>query len=70
MSCPKGNHNLVEILQSYHSWDGSRKVARWCEICGAIVVDIDYDGRINPGGYMKLIGPNHGYHGFKKIKNS
>ena len=56
---PSGKHQLVEILRCRHSWDDSFKVARWCEVCGSIVVDIDYDGRTNPGAVMKLTSPSH-----------
>ena len=32
-------------------------VVRWCKICGAIVVDRDYDGRTNPGQVKKMQFP-------------
>ena len=57
MKCDGHNHNLVEILDSRHSWDESYQVARWCEDCGAIVVDLDYDNRTLPGKYMEMRFP-------------
>lgn len=55
-NCDKGNHN-IPILSVFLSED-EYKVVRWCRNCGAIVVDLDYDGRINPGYFMKMILPS------------
>ena len=53
--CKKGNHSLIEILRD-RGWD-CESVARWCKVCGAVVVDIDYDGRTNPGAIAKMRFP-------------
>jgi len=58
--CEKGNHKLVEIYRSRHAMGGADDVVRWCEVCGSIVVDIDFDNRTNPGQVMKLKGSNIG----------
>lgn len=52
--CKKGNHHLITILCNRHSWDESEEVARWCPDCGAIVVDLDYDGRTQSGRGMGM----------------
>lgn len=54
--CTKGNHDLVVITRSNIS-TGTEKVVRWCCICGAVVVDLDVDGRTSPGYYEKLRAP-------------
>lgn len=59
--CDGKNHNLMEVLSSRHSWDESEQVARWCKDCGAIVVDLDYDGRTQPGRIMKMRFPQKVY---------
>jgi len=47
-NCRKGKHNLIEIcfMPEDHL---SERVVRWCKTCGAVVVDIDCDGRVVPG---------------------
>lgn len=45
MKCDGKNHNLREILRSEDEYEGDA-VAKWCDACGAIVVDLEYDGRI------------------------
>lgn len=30
------------------------EVVRWCRNCGGIVVDVDVDGRTQPGGAMSM----------------
>ncbi len=55
--CKSGQHNLV-IINS-NGCDNEEKVVRWCKDCGAIVVDLDYDGRTNPGHYMKMRLPEY-----------
>lgn len=51
------NHQLVEIAYCGSTYDG-HKVVRWCRQCGAIVVDMDTDGRIAPGYYRKMEIPD------------
>ena len=53
--CKGGDHDLVDI---YKETKGiAEHVVRWCENCGAIVIDIDFDGRTNPGGVMEMEFP-------------
>lgn len=52
--CKSGKHPLTYILNSGNDGFDAYSVARWCPICGAIVVDTDYDGRVHPGGQMKM----------------
>lgn len=54
--CKKGNHELIVVARSSIS-TGTEKVVRWCRVCGAVVVDLDVDGRTNPGYYEKLRAP-------------
>jgi hypothetical protein len=56
--CEKGNHKLVEIHRALHDPIGDvDAVVRWCEICGAIVIDVEFDNRTQPGRIMKMKGP-------------
>lgn len=55
-SCKDGNHDLIVIDSKTH--DGmSIEVIRWCPNCGAIVIDKESDGRLNPGAIMKMRFP-------------
>lgn len=54
--CQKGKHKLVEINRGWHAMGGSEEVVRWCEVCGSVVVDVDYDNRTNAGQVMKMRG--------------
>lgn len=54
--CKRGNHDLVEIASTTVGID-EEKVVRWCKCCGAIVVDLDRDGRTYPGYYMRCVSP-------------
>ena len=54
--CMAGNHRLKKILCRNEGYD-SQYVVRWCEVCGSIVVDVDYDGRTNAGAVMRMKGP-------------
>jgi hypothetical protein len=45
--------NLETIYSDPRSY-GETNVVRWCSDCGAVVVDLDYDGRTKPGGIMKM----------------
>ena len=60
--CVKGLHHLQEISRSSDGFVD--KVVRWCPDCGAIVIDMECDGRIYPGRYKKMMIPNYR----KKIK--
>jgi hypothetical protein len=50
--CAKGKHDLVAIYGEYEHYE--EYVVRWCKDCGAIVVDIDYDNRTEPGGLSPM----------------
>ena len=65
-SCKKGIHPFKVIARfELFGYDES-KVVRWCPECGAVVVDMDYDERTNPGYYKKLQYPNITYkYGFE-----
>lgn len=54
--CKKGKHNFQEIAE-YGATVISIVVVRWCVVCGAIVIDEDYDCRTNPGAVMKMKSP-------------
>ncbi len=58
MSCvvTRKRHDLVEIAQSAHSC-GGYCVTRWCMDCGAVVVDLDYDGYTRPGAIKPMQFP-------------
>lgn len=57
--CKQGNHELVMIYSFYeHGEDDAGIVVRWCKVCGAVVVDEDYDGRTKPGAYMRMKLPS------------
>jgi hypothetical protein len=55
MTCKSGNHSLIVILSSNH-WDCD-EVVRWCKKCGAVVVDVEVDGRVQPGRVMPMKFP-------------
>jgi len=53
--CLQGQHTLIKIYED--GSDMSSNVVRWCEGCGAIVIDKDFDGRTNAGQVMKMKFP-------------
>jgi len=53
----KDKCNLVVIASTVSLSDDSEEVVRWCSHCGAIVVDMDYDDRTNPGYYKPVQFP-------------
>ena len=56
--CKRGNHQLQEVQRTgYPMYD---EVVHWCSVCGAITVDLDYDGRTRPG---RMKGPSALYTG-------
>lgn len=57
--CNFSNHDLIKIYETGN--DMATDVVRWCKICGAIVVDVDFDGRTNPGQGMKMKFPTEIY---------
>ena len=52
-NCIKGKHTLTDIMSVTH-WDESQQVVRWCTVCGSVVIDVDFDGRTNPGDALKM----------------
>ena len=54
--CKAGKHNLKVIYRDGYE-DHDQNVVRWCEDCGAVVVDVDYDNRTNAGQIMKMKFP-------------
>lgn len=53
--CDLRNHNLEEVYRDGYSHES--KVVRWCKDCGAIVVDIDSDGRTYSGKVSEMKFP-------------
>lgn len=47
--CRAGQHPLICILTTAPKWDDECSVVRWCPVCGAVVVDMEYDGRTYSG---------------------
>jgi valyl-tRNA synthetase len=60
MSCvvTRQDHKL-KFIASYMDYRimGASRVIRWCEDCGAVVVDLDCDGRTHPGDVMEMKFP-------------
>lgn len=52
----KCNHDLIPVYIESISRD-EQNVVRWCTKCGAVVVDVDYDGRTMPGKIRKIQVP-------------
>lgn len=55
-NCKKGKHDLIMIC-SMPEDHISECVVRWCNVCGAVVVDIDHDGRTSPGRVVSMKFP-------------
>lgn len=49
------DHSLEDIF--LHGPEMEETVVRWCPTCGAVVIDVDIDGRTNPGAIMKMKFP-------------
>ncbi len=56
--CDGKNHSLIEIYRRRDP-DDIFDIVRWCEYCGAIVIDGEMDGRVKPGGIMKMRFPKN-----------
>lgn len=52
MTTCRGQHDLIAVYS--HGPEMEETVVRWCQLCGAITVDVDYDGRTQPGGVMPM----------------
>jgi hypothetical protein len=60
MSCvvTKQPHQLVDIMSKvYLGAEDARQIVRWCENCGAVVIDVDTDGRTYPGEVQRMLFP-------------
>lgn len=55
MICGK-EHDLIVIYRG-HGSDMCQDTIRWCQMCGAVVGDLDYDGRTNAGGVFEMRFP-------------
>lgn len=52
------DHDLVEITRKpAYVMPDADQIVRWCRSCGAIVVDIDADGRTIPGAIVPMSFP-------------
>lgn len=54
--CREGLHPFKVITRTSLSFN-REEVVRWCPKCGAVVVDMDFDNRTNPGYYKKIEYP-------------
>lgn len=54
--CREGNHKLVDIYVDGYE-DAPGYTVRWCEVCGSVVIDVDYDNRTFAGRCMKMRAP-------------
>lgn len=52
-----GKHELIVLMERGTGDPGVSEVVRWCRNCGASVIDIDVDGRTQPGGEMPMKFP-------------
>lgn len=56
--CKSGKHNLIEIFRARGDIFGDvDAVVRWCAYCGAVVIDEEFDNRLNPGSILKMQFP-------------
>lgn len=62
--CKAGKHNLIVIYSHARAYFESPTV-RWCENCGAVVVDMDVDGRTFAGNIMPMRFPTNNQNGGK-----
>lgn len=53
--CNGINHNLKEVFRVSNSVGDT--VINWCQECGSVVGDTEYDGRVRPGGAFKMLFP-------------
>lgn len=50
-------HRLLVIATSRGNAPGVTHPVRWCQDCGAVVVDTDVDGRVSPGDVWPMTFP-------------
>jgi hypothetical protein len=53
--CKKGYHDLIEVYRS-DEYDHD-DVVRWCRICGSIVIDREFNEKLEPGGILEIMHP-------------
>ena len=54
MACKNGEHKL-KVIYWHSSLRGNEEpTVRWCGNCGAVVVDVDFDGRTNAGAIREM----------------
>lgn len=51
-----GNHPWKEICRDGIPF-GVDHVVRWCPLCGSIVIDTEFDGRLMPGAVRAITSP-------------
>lgn len=51
-------HDLEVIEAVPDPVPGAYRVVRWCKVCGAVVIDVDYDGRTAPGAVASMKFPS------------
>ena len=56
--CNKKEHNLQKLYSAPEGTPGVDEVVRWCRDCGAVVIDVDVDGRPQPGRVMDMKFPS------------
>lgn len=61
--CDLKKHNLTIIYSNDKGM--CSEVVRWCKDCGAVVVDIDSDGRVFAGRLLPMQFPEN----IKEVKN-
>jgi hypothetical protein len=49
------SHDLVGLM--FGGTSDEAEVVRWCRNCGAVVIDLEYDGRTAAGAIMKMRVP-------------
>lgn len=58
---PAHTHTLVAIYEGSGTIYDTTEVVRWCKVCGAVVIDVDMDGRTNPGGVRPMLFPTNSH---------
>ncbi len=53
--CRSGEHKLIKVFSAGNG--SEEETIRWCQICGSIVGDFDFDGRTHPGRIFKMKSP-------------
>ncbi len=51
--CRDGNHSF-KVIDRVENDPLSESVTRWCTVCGSLVTDLEFDGRVRPGGVLPI----------------